>query len=73
MNNEIDLRLSFYQKVMEYIKYEYDVRYCRMPKEQNSSARIFDLICEYHRDGYSIPFVAGQIVDLLKSKYENSH
>lgn len=72
MNHKID-RVLFYQKVMKYIEYEYSAKYCKMPKEQNSSARIFYLICEYHRDGYSIPFVAGQIVDLLKSKYENSY
>lgn len=60
---------DFYNSVWEYMIMEYKPKWSRL---YNSEALLDDMILltgEYYLGGNSVPFTAGQIVDLLKSKY----
>tara|TARA_B110000503_G_C7140794_1_gene410747 strand:+ start:1395 stop:1646 length:252 start_codon:yes stop_codon:yes gene_type:complete len=60
----------FYMDVYSYIAAEYTPRTARLFTDSPISGSLVDLINEYYWGGNTIPFVAGQVADLLKSKYK---
>ena len=60
----------FYVDVYDYIIAEYSPRVVKLFTDSPIAGDIVDLINDYYWGGNSVPFVAGQIVDLLKSKYK---
>lgn len=63
------MEYNFYTEVYKYIHLEYKPKYGRIYLKSESSDSIYDLVKKYFWGGNTIPFVAGQIVDFLKSKY----
>lgn len=61
---------SFYMSVYSYIGSEYKPKYSKLVADSAISASIYDLCSQYYWGGNTVPYVAGQIVDLLKSKYK---
>ncbi len=61
---------GFYLSVYAYITQEYKPRYAKIYADSSFSAKIADLVAQYYWGGNSVPFVAGQIIDLIKSKYK---
>lgn len=49
---------------------EYKPRYAKLVANSNISEKIADLITQYYWGGNNVQFTAGQVVDLLKSKYD---
>ena len=69
MKDKDQVVCDFYNSVWEYMKQEYKPRYAKL---YNSDIILDDMIRltgEYYFGGNTVPFTAGQIVDLLKSKY----
>lgn len=62
---------QFYMDVYSYVYMEYKPKYSRMIADSDISDKLANLISEYYWGGNTVPFVSGQIVDLLKSKYKN--
>jgi hypothetical protein len=62
---------SFYMTVFAYISEEYKPRLAKLFADSEISPQIYDLCGQYYWGGNSVPFTAGQIVDLLKSKYKS--
>ena len=60
----------FYMDVYSYVISEYKPRIAKLFTESPISGRIVDLVNDYYWGGNSVPFTAGQIADLLKSKYK---
>lgn len=60
---------TFYLNVYAYIEMEYKPKYARMFVDSSISEKLVDLTTQYYWGGNTVPFTAGQIVDLLKSKY----
>lgn len=60
---------EFYMSVYSYIHSEYKPKYARLYANSDIAERLADLVTQYYWGGNSVPFTAGQIVDLLKSKY----
>lgn len=63
------LEKSFFDSVLNYIKLEYKVEYTQLILYSSIKSQIYNLISEYYWGGNTVQFVAGQIVDLLESKY----
>lgn len=61
---------TFYMSVYSYINMEYKPRFAKLVSDSSMSEKLVDLITQYYWGGNSVPFVAGQVVDLLKSKYK---
>jgi len=61
---------SFYMDVYAYISMEYRPKYATLYSDSDIAEKIADLVVEYYWGGNTIQFTAGQIVDLLKSKYK---
>jgi|694.fasta_scaffold15669_32 hypothetical protein len=61
---------SFYMRVYSYINMEYKPKYAKIFADSEDSTRIVDLVNTYFWGGNTIQFTAGQIVDLIKSKYK---
>lgn len=61
---------EFYMSVYAYINMEYKPKYARMFANSDISEKLTDLVTQYYWGGNSVPFTAGQIVDLLYSKYK---
>jgi hypothetical protein len=59
----------FYMDVYSYIKYEYRPKIHKLFTDSPISGNLVDLINDYFWGGNTVPYVAGQIADLLKSKY----
>ena len=59
----------FYEDVCIYMLEEYSPRTCRLFFDSPISGDIVDLVNEYFWGGNTVQFTAGQIADLLKSKY----
>ena len=49
---------------------EYKPKYSKLFADSDISEKLTDLVTQYYWGGNSVPFTAGQIVDLLKSKYK---
>lgn len=63
---------QFYMSVYTYISMEYKPKYCRLFADSEMSENITDLVAQYYWGGNSVPFTAGQIIDLLKSKFKRT-
>lgn len=74
MNNKKGYALAheFYMKVYSYIDMEYKPKYSRLLADSDSSEKLVDLITQYFWGGNTVQFTAGQVVDLLRSKYFKS-
>lgn len=68
--NTHHLAHQFYMSVYSYIGSEYKKKYKNLFADSGISPQIYDLCAQYYWGGNSVPFTAGQIVDLLKSKYK---
>lgn len=71
MNKGQALAHEFYMSVYSYINMEYKPKYARMFANSPISESIADLVTQYYWGGNTVPFVAGQIIDLLRSKYKS--
>ena len=60
----------FYMDVYSYILSEYTPRIARLYTDSPIAGDLVDLIDQYYWGGNTVPFTAGQVVDLLKSKYK---
>lgn len=71
MNNKKAKMLAheFYLQVYSYIDMEYKPKYTKLLTDSDISEKLVDLITKYFRANNTVPFTAGQIVDLLQSKY----
>ena len=61
---------QFYMNVYSYIDMEYKPKYAKLFANSDISEKLTDLVTQYYWGGNSVPFTAGQVVDLLKSKYK---
>lgn len=59
----------FYMDVYSYILAEYKPKIGRLFTNSPISGNLVDLINQYYWGGNTVQFTAGQVVDLLKSKY----
>ena len=59
----------FYEDVCIYIMEEYSPRTCRLFFDSPIAGDIVDLVNQYFWGGNTVQFTAGQVADLLKSKY----
>ena len=60
----------FYEDVLIYLMEEYKPRIARLFTESPIAGRLVDLVNEYYWGGNTVQFTAGQVADLLKSKYK---
>lgn len=71
MNKKAEaLAHCFYMDVFAYIDSEYKPKFARLYADSDISDKIVMLVYEYYWGGNTVPFTAGQIVDLLRSKYK---
>lgn len=63
---------NFYNNVCDYMKLEYKPRWAKLYKNPEILDDMIKLTSEYYFGGNTVPFTAGQIVDLLRSKYGNN-
>lgn len=70
MNNKARRAVaSFFGSVSNYIKAEYKPRYYKLYNRADIVNDMIRLTNEYYWGGNTVPNTAGDIVDLLKSKY----
>lgn len=55
--------------VYAYIGSEYKPTYSKLFSDSEIAEKLVDLVTQYYWGGNTVPFTAGQVVDLLKSKY----
>lgn len=60
---------DFYNSVYHYMKDEYKPKWAKIYNSHELLNDMIYLTGEYYFGGNSVPFTAGQIVDLLRSKY----
>ena len=60
----------FYMDVYSYINDEYSPKISKLFTDSPISGDLVDLINDYFWGGNTVPFVARQVADLLKSKYK---
>lgn len=61
---------QFYMSVYSYISMEYKPKYAKIYADSSFSEKLFDLVVQYYWGGNTVQFTAGQIVDLIQSKYK---
>lgn len=66
-----ELVCDFYNSVWQYMKDEYKPKWAKLYNSEELLDGMIHLTGEYYFGGNTVPFTAGQIVDLLKSKYKN--
>lgn len=59
----------FYMDVYSYIQMEYSLKIERLFTNSPIAGDLVDLINEYFWGGNTVQFTAGQVADLLRSKY----
>ena len=59
----------FYEDVLIYLLEEYKPRIARLFTNSPIAGKLVDFVNEYYWGGNTVQFTAGQIADLLKSKY----
>lgn len=64
-----ELLVDFYNDVWSYMRNEYKPKWARLYNSHKLMNDMILLTGEYYFGGNTVPFTAGQIVDLLKSKY----
>jgi hypothetical protein len=62
---------GFYNDVWIYMQNEYKPKWARLYNSEDLLDDMIYLTGEYYLGGNTVPFTAGQIVDLLRSKYGN--
>lgn len=62
---------DFYNSVWEYMQAEYKPKWAKIYNSEKLLDDMIYLTGQYYFGGNSVPMTAGQIVDLLKSKYGN--
>lgn len=67
--NAHQLVCDFYNSVWKYMKAEYKPKWAKLYNSEQLLDDMIKLTGEYYFGGNNVPFTAGQIVDLLKSKY----
>jgi len=60
---------DFYNQVWVYMQAEYRPKWARLYNSEKILDDMILLTSEYYFGGNTVPMTAGQIVDLLKSKY----
>lgn len=70
-NKPIDMQENFYISVYTYLCMEYSPRVAQLFEESPISEKIKDLVGQYYWGGNSVAFTAGQVADLIKSKYKS--
>lgn len=60
----------FYMDVYSYLQDEYRPQISKWFCNSPIAGNIVDLVNQYYWGGNSVPFVAGQVADLLNSKYK---
>lgn len=63
------MQQMFYEDVCVYMLEEYSPRTCKLFFDSPIAGKIILLINEYFWGGNTVQFTAGQVADLLKSKY----
>ncbi len=63
------MQQMFYEDVCIYLLEEYSPRVFNLFRKSSIAPRMQKLIYEYFWGGNTVQFTAGQIADLLKSKY----
>lgn len=61
---------TFYLNVYSYISMEYKPKYAKIFADSDFSEKLVDLTTQYYWGGNSVPFTAGQVIDLIKSKFK---
>jgi len=69
MKDKDQIVCNFYNSVLEYMNNEYRPKWARLYNSDKLLDDMIRLTGEYYFGGNTVPFTAGQIVDLLKSKY----
>jgi hypothetical protein len=69
MKDKDQIVCNFYNSVFEYMNKEYRPKWARLYNSDKLLDDMIKLTGEYYFGGNTVPFTAGQIVDLLKSKY----
>ena len=59
----------FYMDVYSYIQMEYSIKIERLFTNSPISGDLVDLVNEYFWGGNTVQFTAGQVADVLRSKY----
>lgn len=62
---------EFYNSVWNYMKLEYKPKWAKLYNSEQILDDMIRLTGEYYLGGNTVSFTAGQIVDLLKSKYKS--
>jgi hypothetical protein len=71
MNKKVhSLAHAFYMGVYAYISQEYKPKYSRIFADSDFSPKLYDLCNQYYWGGNTVPFTAGQIIDLIQSKFK---
>jgi len=60
---------DFYNQVWEYMQAEYHPKWARLYNSEKILDDMILLTSEYYFGGNTVPTTAGQIIDLLKSRY----
>jgi len=60
----------FYEDVLIYLLEEYKPRIARLFTNSPVAGKLVDLVNEYYWGGNTVQFTAGQVADLLRSKYK---
>lgn len=60
---------DYYNSVWEYMSIEYSQKWADLYNSEDLLDDMILLTSEYYFGGNTVPFTAGQIVDLLKSKH----
>lgn len=68
-NNPNQMVHQFYLSVYSYIYMEYKPKYAKVFADSSFSEQLCDLTNQYFWGGNTVQFTAGQIIDLIKSKY----
>lgn len=63
----------FYMDVYYYLQLEYKPRIAKLFTDSPIAGNLVDLINEYFWGGNTVQFTAGQVADLLKSKYKTGY
>ena len=61
---------SFYASVLNYMKAEYKPKWARLYNAQGSLDEMIQLTGQYYLGGNNVPDTAGDIVRLLRNKYQ---
>lgn len=71
MNDFLNLAICvFYNEVLDYMKAEYKPKWARLYNAKGSLDEMIQLTGQYYLGGNNVPDTAGDIVRLLRNKYQ---